>query len=266
MLWLVTPVFGRLELTRIVFEQRARMLEELDSLGVPARQLVVGDDANLDTAREFGFNVLERPNVLGLRVNEGFEWACREGGASHVAYCGSDDWHLAEFFTDLDSIASARTSAWQAFMEPTGRRLVAVRGLSSYGHAPWVVARTLLEPCGFRPSDDEAMHGIDGSIANGVADGLAGPMPRDHNARVAWRQHRKRIVRETFQEVPADWLRMVDFKGGGEQITPYRRVIPRGVGRETVESEAPFDTLATRYPADLVERMQRFYVDKETPR
>ncbi len=258
MLWLVTPVHGREALTRVVFEQRARMLDELASLGewrVEARQLVVGDDGNLDTAREFGFHVLERPNVLGLRVNDGFEWAIREGGADFVAYCGSDDWHLAEFFTQLPGPDFASTSWWQAFVHPRGNRLVTIRGNSPYGHAPWIIPRQLLESCAYRPAQDDAMSAVDGSIAEGIGRAVQKGLTDWHERRLA----RKRAFRFNMT---ADELRMVDFKAGGEQITPWERVV--GVKRPRhYETDAPFEKLATRYPADLCERMERFYATKE---
>jgi hypothetical protein len=255
-LWLVTPVYGRLELTRIVFEQRARMLEELALLGMQARQLVVGDDANTDTAREFGFDVLERPNyTLGRRVNDGLEWACREGGASFVAFCGSDDWHLADYFARLPGEFEARTSRWQAFVSPRGDRLAVVRGQSPYGHAPWVLPRSLLERCGFRPANDDAPNGVDGSIAAGITAAAELGVQGWEERRIA----RKRAFR--FDD-GAGTFRMVDFKGGGEQVTPFERVIRRGGSPLEFDSREPFEELVRHYPVDLVERMEHFYASR----
>lgn len=257
MLWLVTPVHGRESLTRLCFEQRARMLAELATLGVEARQLVVGDDANVGAAHEFGFTVLRRDNVLGWRVNEGFEWACREGGATHVAYCGSDDWHLAAFFADLPNARNVRASHFQAFVPPEGNRLIALRATAAVGGAPWIIPAALLEPCGYRPSRDDAMNGIDSSIADGVLLPLAG------NARGGRIKRRRAAFLETFVFDNMEPLRMVDFKAGGEQVTPWHRVKPRDASRVLVDTREPWAELATRYPVDLVERMQKFYAEKE---
>lgn len=254
MLWLVTPVFGRVALTRLCFEQRARMLDELATLGVEARQLVVGSDANLDTAQEFGFETLRAPNVLGLRVNNGFEWACREGGATHVAYCGSDDWHLADYFAQAPAPGHALTCQWQGFVPPDGLRLVVMRNQSPYGGAPWIISADLLAPSGYRPADDTAPHGVDGSVADGLIFGVTAPI-KDWDER---RRARKRV----FQfDTEADLLRMVDFKGGGEQVTPFKAVV--GVKRPRMfESREPFTELARVYPVDLVERMEKFYAER----
>lgn len=258
MLWLVTPVHGRHALTRVVFEQRARMLDELAGLGVPARQLVVGyRDANVDAALEFGFDVLVRPNTLGRRVNDGFEWACREGGATHVAYCGSDDWHLADYFATLPAPGTAKTCAVQAFVPPAGDRLVVMRSLNPAGGAPWILSRELIEPCGYRPADDNAPHGVDGSIA----DGIWAPI----EARTKGGNHERRLAKKRafVFDAEAHELRMVDFKAGGEQLTPFEAVV--GFRQRRIrDSRQPWDVLAGAYPADLVARMEKFYATKGT--
>lgn len=250
MLWLVTPVHGRYALTRICFEQRAAMLAELAALGVEARQLVVGEDRNLDTAREFGFETLKARNSVGLRVNDGFEWACREGGASHVAYCGSDDWHLASYFADLPAKGTVKTSRWQAFVSPLGDRLVVLRNTAHCGGAPWVIPRGVVRNCHYRPADDEKSRAVDASIAKSMT------------PRVRWNERRRYAVDFVFNDEATDQLRMVDFKAGGEQITPWGRVVRRGP-RPVLDSGKPFELLATRYPAALVERIQKFYATKE---
>lgn len=227
-LWFVTPVHGRFDLTRICFEQRARLLRQLAGLGVDARQVVVGDDANLATAREFGFTTLERPNVLGLRINDGFEFACREGGADHVVYAGSDDWMLAGPLADLPEPGRARASGWNAWVDPEGTSVTTVDSPPVLGNAPWTVSRGALEPLGFRPVRDELMRGIDTSM---------------------W----ERLGPDLFDFCAYDDpLRWVGFKGGDQQITEWPLQAMGGC-------RYGFDVLAARYPPDLVERMKEFY-------
>lgn len=232
-LWLVTPVQGREGLTRIVLEQRARLLHELAGLGVTARQVIVGNDANLDTARELGFVTLERPNVLGLRLNDGFEWAFREGGASHVVYVGSDDWLLPEHLADVPAQGKARASRWAAWVSADGRRIACVEHSPPKGCPPWTLSRGLLEPVGFRPADDTLTRYLDTSIMDGF------PVSRA----------------EAFEfHAEDDPLRAVGFKSRAEQMTPLRLLAPSRYSRPN-----PFEVLATRYPADLVERMEEHY-------
>lgn len=229
---LVTPVHGRFELTRIVLEQRSRLLDELASLGVDAYQVIVGDDANLDTAREFDFEILECPNVLGLRINDGFEYAFRELVADHVCYVGSDDWLLPAHLADVPTQGRARASRWISLVSPDGKLIAAAEGSPAKGRVPWTLSRDLLAPSGFRPADDTLTRFLDTSILRGL------PLP----------------TVEAFEfHAEDDPLRCVDFKSNGVQMTPWRLHLP-GPARPN-----PFEVLATRYPADLCERMEEFY-------
>ena len=228
---LVTPVHGRRALTALVFEQRARVLVELADLGVEAHQVVVGEAADLASAREHSFHVLERPNVLGLRVNDGFEFAFRELGAEHVCYVGSDDWLLPEHLADVPAQGKARASRRVAFVSPDGRWLSTTERPPHRGAVPWTLSRELLAPVGLRPADDGLMRGLDTSILDGF------PVSRAE----AFEYHSE-----------DDPLRCVDFKSRDEQLTPWRVHAAR-------PQPNPFDVLATRYPADLVERMEEHY-------
>jgi hypothetical protein len=242
------------------------MLSELRACGIEAAQLVVGDDAGLlFAASEHGFQVLGVPNVVGRRVNDGFEWAAREGGATHVAYCGSDDWHLADYFVDPPADAM-RTCAWQAFVSPAGDRLAIIRQTAAAGGAPWIIPAALLEPCGYRPADDRAMRAVDASIVAGLLAAIDARVQRDgHNVLSStelWRARREARHAAVCFDEGADPLRMVDFKGGGEQITPWARVVRPGGPALELDTPQVFETLATRYPPDLVERMEKFYAGK----
>lgn len=237
-LWLVSPVHGRASLTRLCLEQRARLLDELAGHGIDAHVVVIGDDENVETARELGFEVLERPNVLGLRINDGLEWAFREGGADHAVYVGSDDWLLPEHLADVPAQGRARASRWISIVSPDGRRIAAVEGAPFKGRAPWTLSRKLLEPVGFRPADDTLRRFLDTSIMDGF------PVSRA----------------AAFEYHPEDDpLRCVDFKSRGEQLTPWRLQAPSRFAQPN-----PFEVLATRYPADLVERMEKFYAEGKT--
>lgn len=235
MLWLVSPVHGREGLTRLCLEQRRILVDELAELGLEAHVLVIGQGTDLGAARELELQVLERPNVLGLRVNDGLEWAFREGGATHAAFVGSDDWLTADHLADLPAQGRARASRWVSFVSPDGRLLASMEGAPPKGRVPWTMSRELLEPVGFRPADDTARRGVDSSILRGL------PVPRA----------------EAFEFRPDDDpLRCVDFKTRGEQLTPWRLQAASRYSRPN-----PFELLATRYPLELVERMEKFYAE-----
>lgn len=257
-LWFVQPVHGRAGLARLCMEQRRRMLDELAGLGVDAQMVVVGNDANLDTARELGFATLERPNVLGAKVNDGIEYACREGGADYVSFIGSDDWSLASWFVTMPPDGLIKTSRWVAFVAPGGNRLLVRAATGSVGNAPWIIPRSLLEPAGFRPVLDRKMSGIDGSIRDGIIACLRGVEgTTGAQKRMATRQR----LADVYHHEPGDELRLVDFKGSREQITSYSLAL--GKPRRLVHDEPdPWPVLATRYPADLVGRMERLYAER----
>lgn len=232
-LWLVTPVHGRTALTRLVLEQRARLIDELVGLGVQAEQVAVGNDDNMDTARELGFHTLERPNVLGLRINDGFEHAFGNG-ADHVVYTGSDAWLLAGPLADLPVQGHARSSGWLSFAN--AEAIASIPASPAQGWAPWTLSRGLLEPLDFRPVPDHAECLLDGLLLDGI--------------------NRVKHQDLAFEFHPDDDpLRAVDFRGPWvEQMTPWELFVPAGYARPD-----PFGTLATRYPHDLVERLERLY-------
>lgn len=262
-LWFVQPVYGRVGLSRLCMEQRRRMFDELAGLGIDAQMVVVGDDANLTTAREFGFHVLEWPNVLGRKVNDGFEYACREGGADFVSYIGSDDWALASWFTAMPPAGRIKTSKWVALVAPGGCRLIVREVPGSVGNAPWIIPRDLLARVDFRPAADHRMNGIDGSIRNS----LMAPLPESRATSAAARRIEARIRLTSvfdfdpmFLHEPGDELRIVDFKGSKEQVTAWGIAMSRS-RQIKFDERNPWPVLATRYPVDLVERMQKFYAE-----
>lgn len=265
-LWLVIPVHGREGITRLCLEQKTHLLRELAGLGVEAHVLVVGDDANIGTARELGFETLERPNIhLGRKLNDGFEWACREGGASYVSFVGSDDWVLASFMADFPETDRVRSARHQAFVAPGGRRLIVRTTPGPMGGAPWVIPTALLAECGFRPVwRDHKMSGMDYLIVRTLS---PRPLPRPRDVSPAVREERQaQKARELrrFDQRETDLLRMVDFKGTREQISEWRTVVPTHRGDKLlldVEGRDVWETLARRYPADLVGRMEKFYAE-----
>jgi hypothetical protein len=260
-LWFVQPVHGRVGLTRLCMEQRRRMVDELAGLGVDAQMVVVGNDVNLDTARELDFHALERPNILGMKVNDGFEYACKRG-ADFVSYIGSDDWALASWFATMPPVDRVKTSRWVAFVAPAGDRLIVREVPGSVGNAPWIIPRELLALADFRPVRANRMNGIDGSIRDGLtaAARAADARSAHHQTAALRRQAARDRIAVTFQHEDGDELRFVDFKGSREQITSYSLALskPR---RLRYDEPNPWPTLATRYPADLVERMEKFYAE-----
>lgn len=256
-LGLILPVYGRPGITRVCLEQKAHLVAELAARGVEAHVVVTGDDENLDTARELGFHILERPNVLARKLNDAFEYAVRELGADHVSFVGSDDWLLPEFMADFPEPDQVRTSKWVTFVAPTGDHLLTIEYQGAVGNASWIIPAPLLEPCGYRPFQPETKRsGMDGMLVQSITP----RPPDDRRARIEWYKARGGKQRHLFAHAEADPMRMVDFKGTREQITGWSLIVGRR-SRIRYESDDPWATLATRYPADLVERMERVYAE-----
>ena len=227
-LWFVTPAWQRFDLTAVCLEQRRRVIETLSESGIEAHCVVIADDANVDTARALGFDVLERDNAaLGRRFNDGMEYAGRNG-AEWIVPIGSDSWIDPGYFLGLHA-SFVRTS--RRYCAVTADRLAELVVQDGKGAGPYVFSRGVLEPSGFRPADDRRPRHIDSSTVRGIQRTIGGPVP--------WTR--------SFEMHPYQY---VGFRGS-PTITPYERLVAAwGVG----EREDPWSILARYYPVDLVER------------
>jgi hypothetical protein len=164
----VTPAYGRFPVTRLALAQRRLLVDDLAVRGVTADCVIVADDDNLDVAREFGFETLERPNVLGLKVNDGIEFVC-ERGADWVCFAGSDNWLHPDLFPPLkrrDVPAAVMSGTSLAVVDLERQRMLNVLTSRTarrprYGAPPWLIPRALLEPCTFRPVPDDRRSGME---------------------------------------------------------------------------------------------------------
>src|SRR3954464_9355536 len=101
--WLCIPAWRRFAVTRLCLAQKKHLVRHLAARGITASVVVVADDENLDIAAEYGFDTVEQKNVLGLKVNDGIEYAC-DNDADYVAFVGSDDWIHPDFFDSLPAV------------------------------------------------------------------------------------------------------------------------------------------------------------------
>jgi len=206
--WFVTPAWQRFELTAVCLDQRLA---------------VIADDANLDLARERGFDTVERDNEwLGRRFNDGMEYAGRNG-ADWIVPIGSDSWIDPAYFVPLLAPGYIRTSG--LYCAVTAERMAELKVRSGRGAGPYVFNRDHLAPSGFRPAQDDLRKGIDGSTIRGVG-----------QANWRWRNL------HPFQ--------YIGFRGN-PHITSYGKLHKRWGVRE---HDDPWAILAKHYPAELVER------------
>lgn len=242
--WFVSAAWQRFAVTRLALAQRARLIGELSERGIEAAGVIVADDENLDIAREFGFETLERPNdQLGRKFNDGIEFAL-DAGADHVVLIGSDDWVHVDLFDrlpadrvepDLSQMEDfvlwsespeAVTGREIAFVDlPTGR-MRRCRALGRHGVIPWILPRAAFQPSHGRPIRDSIPIGIDGSLIAGLGMTLE------------WR----------FED-PHPLCR-VDWKSS-TNLNSFEK-ISRAIGYGPEDSD-PFEALEELYDRDLVD-------------
>ena len=238
----ITPVHERVDLSLICMEQRYRLCSELRLKGIEAIAVYIGDDENIDNAREFGFHTIVRDNTgLGSKFNDGITHAICELGADAVVPIGSDDWALAGYFT-ANCKGDIRSGGYLAVMRPDGEELVALghrrdQVLNAQGFIPWVVPDWALEATNYRPVAEKRDSGTDDCMAAGI---------------------RRTQPRPTFAPVCFHPLQCVDFKNPTRQITRYDTTVEMNSEHATFSSDA-FEQLAEVYPADLCERMEKLY-------
>jgi hypothetical protein len=226
-LWFVTPAWQRYEITAICLEQRKRVIAELLSHGIEARQVVIADDENLDIARALDCDIVERDNeMVGRKFNDGMEYAGKHG-AEWIVPIGSDSWIATDYFLDLDSPRYTRTSeAYCSVKSDVLAELWVSPDRLAHSAGPYVFHRTLLEPAGFRPSAEGSVM-VDTSTIRGI----------ERHKRIRWRTH----TVHPFQYI-------------GFRAQPMMTSHNNLVRRWGVAKHNPWSTLRRYYPPDLVER------------
>lgn len=226
--WFVTPAWQRYELTAVCLDQRVRVIAALAEQGIEGRCVVVADDANLDLARERGFDTVARDNEwLGRRFNDGIEYAARHG-ADWIVPIGSDSFIDPSYLLPLPLVSQARTA--QQYAVVAAERMAVLRVRNRSGAGPYMLHRSLLERSGFRPAADFVVRHVDASTIAGIVRSNAQPVP--------WRWH------GTHE------LQYIGFRGH-PHITSYSRLMAKwGVS----ESTDPWPALARVYDPGLVDR------------
>lgn len=235
--WLVVPAYQRVELTAVCLEQQRRALHALAADGIGGGVVVVTDDANVDTARRLGLDVVEAPNDLGRRFNDGIQHAIHERGATHVVPIGSDDWVHPDYLRTLlpDQV---RTSTRLCLVRPDGQQIACLNPGTTHnrpGYIPWIIPAPLLKRCGYRPCRDDTMTRIDAQMASSLS----------------FRRP------DIFAPALVSDVQSVDWKNPRTQITDYGLTLD--VNPVAWRHPNPAARLAGHYPADLLDRMRCLY-------
>lgn len=231
---LVTPVFRRFEMTRLMLEQRVRTFEAARRLGVECGCVVIGDDANLAVAEKLGFHVIEAPNRLGSKYNDGHEFAVNDGW-DFSFQVNSDQVFDPELLVALSGCPDDQLirTVWLSAAYRDGRKFI------SYRNPLWAMKAyptKLLESVP-RPCQEDAMSMCDSLVHAGVIH--AHPSLETHT-------------------VVVGPLETIQFESG-QQLTPWKRHLYAGMLDSTFETSVPWPAIADIHGGDFVAKMKEFY-------
>lgn len=242
-LWFIVPAHGRVEVAAVCLRQLRRTCDTLTENGILASAVVIADDDNLGVARDLGFATVERENrPLGRKWNDGYELA-GAAGVDYVVPFGSDDWidPRAILAAPLPGPREVRCFLRSAVVREDGRRLARLHvlygsGDGLQGDGVRIIPTSLLEPCGFRPAEEDRDRAIDTSVWRTLA--RLGAPPR-----------------YTYFDLHP--LQVIDWKsGGGWQLNSYADCLRFCEGPELHD---PFVAVAEFYPDESVEEMRALY-------
>jgi len=239
-LWFVVPVHGRLPLAAICLRQLRRTCDALTDEGIEATAVVIGNDENLDTARELGFGTIERDNsFVSRRFNDGIQLACdrryNPRPADYVVPCGSDDWVDHRIFLDLPGANTVLGFQRISFVREDGREMT-TRFLDYEGGCGIrVYPRQVMAHRNFRPADEDRQRACDTSTLLNL---------------------RKAHPRLRVEHRDIDPRQIVDWKSPGIQLNPYGTIEARHRGEDFGD---PFEALADVFPTDALDEMAFHY-------
>lgn len=244
-LWFCVPVHGRVELARICLRQLRRTCDALTAEGIEASAVIVGNDENLDTARELGFATFERDNLyLSRKYNDGFELAfnpeVNPRPADYVVPCGSDDWVDHRLFLDLPGPREVYGFQTVSFVQEDGRQISTTRLNVAGGCGIRIYPRALIKPLAWRPAEEDFRSGCDTSIL--------------YNVKRQW-ENTVRVYHLHLHD-----RQIVDWKTPGGNVTPFDRIAGRH--KYTLDGD-PFLALRGFYPDDHLAEMRELYASRE---
>lgn len=247
-LWFVVPVHGRVELARICLRQLRRTCDSLTEHGVEATAVVIGEDGNLETARELGFGVVVRDNrYLSRKFNDGIQLACdpevNDRPADYVVPCGSDDWVDYRLFLDLP-VDAMRGFQRMSFVREDGRELSTSNITYKGGCGIRIYPRSLVELLAYRPADEDRERACDTSILLNLM----------HAYSARYIKELRGYPEMPVEHVDSDPLQIVDWKSS-QQLNSYEEV-HRWRSKTTGD---PFEMLADIFPAEALEEMADHY-------
>jgi hypothetical protein len=232
-LWFVIPAYKRVELSAICFEQIHRACKVMQEAGIDTTCVVIADDANLDAAERLGFRTIRHSNLLGAKLNAGYQLAA-EGGADFVCPLGSDSWIEPRRFFQLPQFGQLLcTRNYTVVNKQATKRMqlnVAYRG----GVGSRVIPIKMLAECGYRPLQNRLMRGADTATLRTIEE--------SHHVEFVYSElHPMEVL--SFQS---------DI-----QLNRYAQLKEAFLVKE--KKSDPFDGIEEFYDMDLIDRVKSLY-------
>jgi len=238
-LWFVVPVYGREQLTRICLRQLRNTCDSLHDHDIEATAVVIGDDDNLDTARNLGFGTVRRGNqYVSKKFNDGIQLALDQRfnprPADYVVPLGSDDWIDWRTLLDLPDDNTVVGFQKISFVRDDGLELHTKHLAYPGGSGIRIYPRRLMEQTGFRPASEDLERACDTSILNNTT---------------------MKVPDLRLEHRPSDPRQIVDWKSTDTQLNHWATL-----ARHTTETVGdPFEQLEGYFPARSLREMADHY-------
>jgi hypothetical protein len=174
----IIPVRGRLSLLVWTLD-RLKAVNKVDHV------VLVGQDPEAkDIADVMGFDWIYHPNFpLGLKYNEGWEYAYKKYDPDFYLFMGTSDWMSADWIPTMVSRIGengmiGRTEKYYYNISPLGNRLLHHKG-SELGMCS-ILSRAFVSEMDGRPFNDVMDTDLDWSLRANVKDVGMGLMPLDN--------------------------------------------------------------------------------------
>lgn len=231
----VTPVFKRLEMTRLMLDQRVKTFEAAEKLGIQCQCICVGDPENVALARSLGFIGIEQENVLGAKYNTGHEWAVNHGYDVSF-HCNSDQVFSPQLLVQLAHSPQDKLihTTWLCAVHSSGKKSITFSDREYWTMTAYPVQLLKKAP---RPCQESIMRLCDTSTHDGVV--KANPGAEVH-------------------KIEVDPLETIQFESGF-QVTPWKNNLLRGLADGTREVAVPWAEIGQLHGKEFLAKMKDFY-------
>lgn len=233
---LVTPVYRRFDLTRLMLLQRMDTILQAAAYGVRVGCVCIGDWENLAIARMCGFHTIEAPNILGSKYNDGHQYAYEDGWDISFQV-NSDQVFDPELLLKIADSPDDKIieSYWLTAVHKSGTKAL------TYQNPLWSMLaypRQLLA-ANPRPCEEQLMSMCDTSVRQGVL----------------YANRDKEIYIHKVESGP---LEVVQFESE-QQLTPWKRNEILAARQGISEHSVPWEGISLIHGEPFTMRMQDFY-------